>query len=124
MSHPQPWVSQPFGRFGDPAEALFDHKVAERDLRRYRRRGPDATTRHILAELRRWPLEGRRLLDVGGGIGGHQRGTRQCQYGRRGNPTLESQISFVDYGIRKSTVTCREGDNPLRDFRFCFGLKL
>ena len=51
------------------AEAQFDRKVAERDLRRYRRRGADAPTRHMLAEVRRWPLEGRRLLDVGGGIG-------------------------------------------------------
>ncbi len=51
------------------AEAQFNHKVAERDLRRYRRRGADTTTRLMLAELRRWPLEGRRLLDVGGGIG-------------------------------------------------------
>jgi 2-polyprenyl-3-methyl-5-hydroxy-6-metoxy-1,4-benzoquinol methylase len=51
------------------AEAQFNRKVAERDLRRYRRRGADATTRLMLAELRRWPLEGRRLLDVGGGIG-------------------------------------------------------
>jgi 2-polyprenyl-3-methyl-5-hydroxy-6-metoxy-1,4-benzoquinol methylase len=51
------------------AEAQFSSKVAQRDLRRYRRRGADATTRLMLAELRRWPLEGRRLLDVGGGIG-------------------------------------------------------
>jgi 2-polyprenyl-3-methyl-5-hydroxy-6-metoxy-1,4-benzoquinol methylase len=51
------------------AEAQFNHKIAERDLRRYRRRGADATTRLMLAELRRWPLEERRLLDVGGGIG-------------------------------------------------------
>jgi predicted RNA methylase len=51
------------------AAAQFDSKVAERDLRRYRRRGADATTRLIVAELRRWPLEGRHLLDVGGGIG-------------------------------------------------------
>jgi 2-polyprenyl-3-methyl-5-hydroxy-6-metoxy-1,4-benzoquinol methylase len=51
------------------AEAQFNRKVAERNLRRYRRRGADATTRLMLAELRRWPLEGRRLLDVGGGIG-------------------------------------------------------
>ena len=51
------------------AEAQFDRKVAERDLRRYRRRGANATTRLMLAELRRWPLEGRQLLDVGGGIG-------------------------------------------------------
>ena len=51
------------------AEAQFNHKVAKRDLRRYRRRGTDATTRLLLAELRRRPLEGRHLLDVGGGIG-------------------------------------------------------
>jgi hypothetical protein len=51
------------------AEAQFNHKVAKRDLRRYQRRGADATTRLMLAELRRWPLEGRHLLDVGGGIG-------------------------------------------------------
>jgi hypothetical protein len=51
------------------AEAQFNRKVAQRDLRRYRRRGADATTRLILAELRRRPLEGRCLLDIGGGIG-------------------------------------------------------
>jgi len=51
------------------AEVQFNHKVAKRDLRRYRRRGADATTRLLLAELRRRPLEGRHLLDVGGGIG-------------------------------------------------------
>jgi magnesium-protoporphyrin O-methyltransferase len=51
------------------AEAQFNHKVAKRDLRRYQRRGADATTRLLLAELRRRPLEGRQLLDVGGGIG-------------------------------------------------------
>lgn len=51
------------------AETQFDGKVAERDLRRYRRRGADVSTRLLLDELRRWPLEGRRLLDVGGGIG-------------------------------------------------------
>ena len=51
------------------ADAPFNQKRAERDLRRYRRRGGNDTTRLMLAELRRWPLEGRRLLDVGGGIG-------------------------------------------------------
>jgi hypothetical protein len=33
------------------AEARFDRKVAKRDLRRYQRRDPDATTRLILLEL-------------------------------------------------------------------------
>ena len=51
------------------AEALFSSKMAKRDLRRYRRHGADATTRLMLAEIRRLPLEGQHLLDVGGGIG-------------------------------------------------------
>ena len=51
------------------AETWFDQKVAEHDLRRYRRRGADAVTKLLLRELRRWPLQGASLLDVGGGIG-------------------------------------------------------
>ena len=51
------------------AAAHFNPKVAERDLRRYQRSGPDASTRMLLSELRRRPLEGLDLLDVGGGIG-------------------------------------------------------
>ena len=51
------------------AEAKFDRKVAERDLRRYQRRGVAAVTKLILSELRRWPLQGADILDVGGGIG-------------------------------------------------------
>ncbi|HEY6195610.1 MAG TPA: class I SAM-dependent methyltransferase [Candidatus Eisenbacteria bacterium] len=48
---------------------LFGPKVAESDLRSYRKKGPKPTTRLILEELRRRPLEGAHLLDVGGGIG-------------------------------------------------------
>jgi len=51
------------------AAAHFDLKKAEEDLRRYQRYGPDPSTRMLLAELRRWPLEGLGLLDLGGGIG-------------------------------------------------------
>lgn len=51
------------------AAAFFDPKVAQRDLRRYQRRGPDSWTRVLLSELRRQPLQGLHLLDVGGGIG-------------------------------------------------------
>lgn len=51
------------------AAGFFNSRIAERDLRRYQRRGPDASTRMLLAELRRWPLDGLHLLDVGAGIG-------------------------------------------------------
>ena len=51
------------------AEAHFNTKIAERDLRRYRRRGAEGITRIMLAELRRLPIGGKQLLDVGSGIG-------------------------------------------------------
>jgi magnesium-protoporphyrin O-methyltransferase len=47
----------------------FGSDRAERDLRRYHRRGVKGTTRILLSELRRWPLRGKELLDIGGGIG-------------------------------------------------------
>src|SRR5579872_2245008 len=51
------------------ASDVFGSKVAERDLKRYRRRGPGSITRLLLQELRRSPLKGVQLLDIGGGIG-------------------------------------------------------
>jgi 2-polyprenyl-3-methyl-5-hydroxy-6-metoxy-1,4-benzoquinol methylase len=51
------------------AEAQFDSKAAERDLRRNRGHGADTITQLMLSELWRWPLQGVSLLDVGGGIG-------------------------------------------------------
>jgi predicted RNA methylase len=48
----------------------FDAGVARRDLRRFRRRGPEPSTRHILAAVLAYPLPAEpELLDVGGGIG-------------------------------------------------------
>ena len=51
------------------AAGFFDSRIANRDLRRYQRRGPDTSTRMLLAELRRWQLQDLELLDVGSGIG-------------------------------------------------------
>jgi len=46
----------------------FDQQHAEKDRKRYARRGPDPTTRAILDELGDRSA-GRTLLDIGGGIG-------------------------------------------------------
>ncbi|OLC95418.1 MAG: hypothetical protein DMG35_11890 [Acidobacteria bacterium] len=51
------------------AASHFNPKKADRDLRRYQRHGPDISTRILLSEIRRWPLQGLHLLDVGAGIG-------------------------------------------------------
>jgi len=51
------------------AEKQFDRKLAESDLRQYQRRGATGITKLLLSELRRWPLQGAGILDVGSGIG-------------------------------------------------------
>ena len=48
----------------------FDPRIARRDLLRFLRRGPEPSTRHILAAVLAFPLPPEpTLLDVGGGIG-------------------------------------------------------
>lgn len=54
------------------AESLFSRRAARRDLRRYRRKGPHATTRHLLRMIRQQDVRGGELLDIGGGIGAIQ----------------------------------------------------
>ena len=54
------------------AEAVFGAKVATRELRQYRRRGPRKTTRLLLDALQAVGVTGRTLLDIGGGIGAIQ----------------------------------------------------
>src|SRR3972149_1904484 len=44
--------------------------TAEHDRDRYRRKGPDRTTRMLLDMIRPYRVGGSTVLDVGGGIGG------------------------------------------------------
>jgi 2-polyprenyl-3-methyl-5-hydroxy-6-metoxy-1,4-benzoquinol methylase len=50
-------------------DSQFDVKRATKDLRRYRRKGPDKTTRLLLNALRAEGVQGMSVLDVGGGVG-------------------------------------------------------
>jgi predicted RNA methylase len=48
----------------------FDPAIARADLKRYRRRGPDAVTRRLIGLVEKAELApGSTLLDIGGGIG-------------------------------------------------------
>lgn len=51
------------------AEAHFSAEIAERDLERYRKQGPDPTTRALLEGVRALTLQDAHLLDVGAGVG-------------------------------------------------------
>jgi Methyltransferase domain len=50
-------------------DQVFGDRTAQRDLRRYRKRGPSKPTRLLLEAIRREGIAGSTLLDVGGGIG-------------------------------------------------------
>lgn len=47
----------------------FGAKTARRELRRYRRRGPIESTRLLIEDVRAGGVQGRSLLDIGGGVG-------------------------------------------------------
>ncbi|MCC5914908.1 MAG: methyltransferase domain-containing protein [Balneolaceae bacterium] len=51
------------------SEDFFDEKTARRDLKKYRRWGPEKSTRLLIDAVRKSMVEGDTLLDVGGGIG-------------------------------------------------------
>jgi 2-polyprenyl-3-methyl-5-hydroxy-6-metoxy-1,4-benzoquinol methylase len=50
-------------------ESTFDERRATKQLKRYRRRGPDKTTRMLLDALRAAGIHDASVLDVGAGIG-------------------------------------------------------
>jgi magnesium-protoporphyrin O-methyltransferase len=53
-------------------DRVFGDRTAQRDLRRYRRRGPSRPTRLLLAALGEEGVSGAAVLDIGGGVGAIQ----------------------------------------------------
>jgi len=81
------------------AEKQFDRKIADRDLKRYKRKGADVSTRMLIAELRRWPLRDKQLLDVGGGIG--VIGAELAGDGLAGITHVEASPSYLEAARRE-----------------------
>jgi magnesium-protoporphyrin O-methyltransferase len=50
-------------------DSAFDGRLAQRELREYRRKGPGRASRAIAEALGRKGTEGRTVLDIGGGVG-------------------------------------------------------
>ena len=51
---------------------VFSEKSAQKQARRYRKRGLDRTSRSIVELVKQRGVEGRSILEVGGGIGAIQ----------------------------------------------------
>jgi magnesium-protoporphyrin O-methyltransferase len=54
-------------------EKLFSEKKARKKLQRYRDKGPEGTTKELLAQFSHVDVSGKTILDIGGGIGVLQR---------------------------------------------------
>jgi magnesium-protoporphyrin O-methyltransferase len=52
--------------------SFYDEKLAASQLRKYREKGPIASTRALIEALKAEGVEGKTLLDIGGGIGALQ----------------------------------------------------
>ncbi|MGD8402966.1 MAG: methyltransferase [Anaerolineales bacterium] len=53
-------------------EELFSEEYVAKELKRYRKRGPDKTTRMLINALKEEDVRGLTLLDIGGGLGAIQ----------------------------------------------------
>ena len=53
-------------------EEQFDQKLVERELQKYRKKGPGKPTRKLLEAIQTSGVEGLTLLDIGGGVGAIQ----------------------------------------------------
>ena len=54
------------------ADEFFNHRLASRELRKYRRRGPRRSSRKLIDALVAEGVEACTLLDIGGGVGAIQ----------------------------------------------------
>ena len=100
--------SLPVAADAHPCQATRNRKVTERDLRRYRRRGADPITRLLLTELRKWPLQGASILDVGGGIG--VIGMELADSGAGSATVVEASPAYFD--VARSEMESRYGSRP------------
>lgn len=69
---------------------VFDERQAQKDLRRYRRRGLDRAARHIVDFLAARGIVGSTVLEVGGGIGAVHAELLRVGAGRAVNAELSS----------------------------------
>lgn len=54
---------------GPDYDAMFDARTARREMARYRRSGPDGSTRRLVDALKTAGVQDATLLDIGGGVG-------------------------------------------------------
>ncbi|MGI9552584.1 MAG: hypothetical protein ACR2MT_15385 [Aurantibacter sp.] len=86
------------------ADSFFDEKMAEKQYRQYLKKGPSRVTRKIIEQLSAKTIEGKSLIDVGGGIGALQ--WWFLQKGGAQSTSIEASSSY----IKQSEVYAEENN--------------
>jgi 2-polyprenyl-3-methyl-5-hydroxy-6-metoxy-1,4-benzoquinol methylase len=94
-------------------ESVFNDKLAACDLRRYRKKGPRRSTRLLLEALKAAGVEGKTLLDIGGGIGAIQH--ELLDAGAASATSVEASVAYVAAAREESR---RRGHDGRADFRY------
>ena len=75
-------------------EAFFDKRTADKQLKRYRKKGPAKTTRILIAALKAEGIDGMTLLDIGGGVGAVQQ--ELLRAGVSSATNVEASTAYVE----------------------------
>jgi 2-polyprenyl-3-methyl-5-hydroxy-6-metoxy-1,4-benzoquinol methylase len=89
------------GRFGSAAEETFDRKVASRELRHYRRKGPRPTALRLRDSIGVHAPSASTLLDIGSGIGALTFALLEA--GVRRATAVDASSAFLEAGREEAT---------------------
>ncbi|HEY8723247.1 MAG TPA: hypothetical protein VIL92_05230 [Gaiellaceae bacterium] len=101
---------------GKGCDEFFNDRVARRDARRYGRKGLDGDARRIVELVRRGGIEGRTVLEVGGGVGAIQ--LELLQAGAKRTVNVELSPAYEPYAAELLRVSGLDGraDRRVLDF--------
>ena len=81
-------------------EIQFDSREAARKLAGYQKNGPAKTTRILISALKEVGVEGRTLLDIGGGIGAIQ--MEMLKAGAHSAVSVEASMAYLEAGQKQA----------------------
>jgi len=75
-------------------DGMFDKKAANREIKRYLKKGPSKTTIMLLDAVNRVGVQGLTFLDIGGGIGAIQHAL--LKWGALNGISIEASSAYID----------------------------
>ncbi len=95
---------------------IFSEKSAVSEARRYRRRGLDGTSRRIFDFLKRRGIEGKTVLEVGGGIGDIEIELLKAGMARAVNVELTPTYEAAAVGLLAESGLAGRAERKIMDF--------